>query len=99
MGIIMCFPTRIQGRSTRFENTRIVLRRRLGFIPATVYGQTMNDPVLQNPVRASTRLQLVASLEQTSVKIGDPIKLHFRLKNVSQATLPSALTASIRTTG
>lgn len=36
-----------------------------------------------NPVRVSSRAQVIASLDQTRVKLGDPIKLHFRLKNVS----------------
>jgi len=50
---------------------------------AAVFGQPLKDPARPNPVQVSTRLQLVASLEQTNVKIGDPIKLDLRFKNVS----------------
>jgi hypothetical protein len=54
---------------------------------AIAYGQAIRDPAIPNPVRVSSRAQLVASLEQVSVRIGDPIKLHYRLKNVSSEVI------------
>ncbi|HEY1760406.1 MAG TPA: hypothetical protein VGG72_33840 [Bryobacteraceae bacterium] len=54
---------------------------------AAVYGQAIKDPERPNPVRVSSRAQLIASLEQSTVKIGDPLKLHFRLKNISSAAI------------
>jgi hypothetical protein len=54
---------------------------------AVVYGQAVKDPVRPNPVRVSSRAQLIASLEQARVRVGDPIKLHFRLKNVSSEAI------------
>jgi hypothetical protein len=50
---------------------------------AAVYGQAVKDPVEPNPVRVSSRAQVIASLEQASVKLGAPMVLHYRLKNVS----------------
>ena len=50
---------------------------------AVTFGQAVKDPARTGPVRVSSRAQLIASLEQAAVKIGDPIRLHFRLKNVS----------------
>lgn len=40
-----------------------------------------------NPVRVSARTQMIASLEQSRVKIGEPLKLHFRFKNVSSEVI------------
>src|ERR1700685_1498667 len=51
------------------------------------HGQVVKDPVRPNPVRVSSRAQLIASLEQVSVRVGDPVKLHFRLKNLSFETI------------
>ena len=38
---------------------------------------------MPNPVVVSSRAQVLAHLERSSVKIGDPLKFHFRLRNVS----------------
>lgn len=54
-------------------------------------GQAVKDPVRPNPVRVSTRLQLVASLEQTSVKIGDPVRLRLHFKNVSSEVVGTSM--------
>jgi hypothetical protein len=51
------------------------------------HGQVVKDPVRQGPVRVSSRAQLIASLAQSRVQIGDPIILHFRLKNVSSGVI------------
>lgn len=51
-------------------------------------GQAIKDPVESNPVLVSSRAQLIASLEQGSVRIGDRIILHYRLKNVSSGMIP-----------
>jgi hypothetical protein len=48
-----------------------------------VYGQAIKDPAGPNPVVVSSRVKMAASLEHASVRIGDPIKLHFGFKNVS----------------
>jgi hypothetical protein len=50
------------------------------------HGQ-VRDPLWSNSVRVSSRAQLIASLEQTRVKVGDPVKLHYRLKNVSSEAI------------
>ena len=42
---------------------------------------------IPNLVRVSTRAQMIASLEQSRVRIGDPIILHYRLKNVSSGVI------------
>jgi hypothetical protein len=47
------------------------------------HGQAVKDPVVPATVRVSSRLQLIASLEQATLEIGSPIILHYRLKNVS----------------
>jgi hypothetical protein len=53
-------------------------------IPRLAHGQdTIIRDVPKNPVRVSTRLQLIASVERASVKQGEPIRLHFHYKNVS----------------
>ncbi len=52
-----------------------------------VYGQAIRDPVRPNPVRVSSRAQLIVSLERARVRVGDPIMLHFRLKNVSSGAI------------
>lgn len=57
-----------------------------------VLGQAVKDPARLNPVRVSTRVQLLASLERASMKIGDPIQLHYRLKNVSSEVVAVAIT-------
>jgi hypothetical protein len=51
------------------------------------HGQAVKDPVRPNPVRVSSRAQLIASLEVATVRVGDPIRLHFRLKNVSSEAI------------
>jgi hypothetical protein len=50
-------------------------------------GQEIKDPAGLNPVVVSSRAQMVALVERASVRIGDPIKLHFRLKNVSSGVI------------
>jgi hypothetical protein len=50
-------------------------------------GQALRDPALPNPVRVSTRLQVLATVEQQNVRLGEPIRVHFRTKNVSSAVL------------
>jgi hypothetical protein len=50
-------------------------------------GQAIRDPGVPNPVRASTRLQMLASVERGSVKLGEPIELHMHAKNVSSVAL------------
>jgi hypothetical protein len=66
----------------------------LGFLSSIVllgltaaHGQAVKDPREPNPVRVSSRAQLIASLEQASVRVGDPITLHFRLRNVSSEAI------------
>lgn len=59
---------------------------------SVMYGQAVKDPVRPNPVRVSSRAQLIASLERSSVRIGDPIKLHYRLKNVSSEAVTDSIT-------
>jgi hypothetical protein len=54
---------------------------------ASSQGQAVKDPARPNPVRVSSRLQLVASLQQASVKIGDPVKLDLHFKNVSSGVV------------
>jgi len=56
-----------------------------------VDGQAIKDPTMQNPVVVSSRAQLIASLEQSTVRIGDPLRLRFRLKNVSSGVLDLVL--------
>lgn len=46
-------------------------------------GQAVRDPSMPNPVRISSRAQVPAYLERSSVRTGDSLKLHFRLRNVS----------------
>jgi len=48
-----------------------------------VYGQTIKDPASPNPVVVSSRAKVVASLEQASARVGDPIMLHFHLRVTS----------------
>ena len=73
--------------------------RVLGFLSAVAmiggvaHGQAVKDPARPNPVRVSTRLQLVASLEQAGVKIGGPVKLHLRFKNVSSDVVGTSQTS------
>ncbi len=56
-------------------------------ILAVAYGQGIKDSAIPNPVRASSRARMIASLERSSVRIGDPINLHLRLKNVSSGPI------------
>lgn len=51
------------------------------------HGQAVKDPLWSNQVRLSSRAQLIASLEQAMVRPGDPITLHFRLRNVSSRAI------------
>ena len=48
-----------------------------------VFGQMPGVESRPNPVKASTRLQLVASVEPASAKAGTPVLISLRLKNVS----------------
>jgi hypothetical protein len=41
----------------------------LGF----AHGQAVKDPALPNPVRISTRLQVLATIELQSVRLGEPM--------------------------
>jgi hypothetical protein len=50
-------------------------------------GQVLRDAVRPNPVRISTRVQMRASVEQLSVRIGDPVMLRFHFKNVTSSVL------------
>ena len=54
---------------------------------AVVSGQAIKDPASLNPVVISSRGKVVAYLEQASLRIGDPIRLHFHLKNVSPGVI------------
>ncbi len=49
--------------------------------------QALRDSVFPDPVRASTRLQLTAKLDETTVKVGEPVVLRARYKNVSATNL------------
>jgi hypothetical protein len=60
---------------------------------STARGQAVKDPALPNPVRVSTRVQMLVSLERASVKIGEPVRLHCHLKNVSSEVVHSGETA------
>jgi hypothetical protein len=57
------------------------------FCARVVHGQALRDPALPNPVRISTRLQVVAAIERQSFKLAEPVRVHFRTKNVSSAVL------------
>ncbi len=50
---------------------------------AVMYGQAITDPASPNPVVVSSRAKVVAYLEQASVKVGNPIALHCRLRVTS----------------
>lgn len=52
-----------------------------------VHAQAVKDPAEPVAVQVSSRLRLIASLEQSTVRIGDPIILHYRLKNVSTGVI------------
>lgn len=54
---------------------------------AVAHGQAVKDPLWSNQVRVSSRAQLIAALEQATVRPGDPIKLHFRLRNLSSGAI------------
>lgn len=59
----------------------------IAMIGAGVYGQAVKDPARLNPVRVSSRAQVIASLEEARPKLGEPIILHYRFKNVSSQPL------------
>jgi hypothetical protein len=50
-------------------------------------GQALKDAVLPNPVVVSTRLQLKVGVEHPSLKLGEPVVVHARYKNVSSETV------------
>jgi hypothetical protein len=51
------------------------------------FGQATKDPMRSGPVSASSRAKMIASLEHSAVRIGDPIILHYHLKNVSAGVI------------
>ena len=51
------------------------------------HGQVVRDPVAPNPVRVSTRLQLILTVEHSNVKSGDPVGARTHYKNVSSKTI------------
>jgi hypothetical protein len=51
------------------------------------HGQAVKDPVGLNPVLVSSRVQVIASLERARPKLGEPIILHYHLKNVSSQAI------------
>ena len=52
-----------------------------------LHGQVVKDPVAPNPVRVSTRLQLVLELQQPKVKSGERVGARTTYENIS----PSAI--------
>lgn len=58
---------------------------------AATHGQAIKDPLLPNPLRVSTRLQMLATLEKETVKLGDPIVVRSHVKNVSGNALVRGL--------
>jgi hypothetical protein len=53
------------------------------FLLPVAYGQGTSPMATTSAVRASTRLQMLASVEQAVVKAGEPVKMHFHYRNVS----------------
>lgn len=51
------------------------------------HGQAVKDPVNPSPVRVSSRAQVIASLGEARAKLGEPIILHYHLKNVSSQAI------------
>ena len=50
---------------------------------AVVDGQAIRDPTSPNPVVVSSRAKVIANLAQASIRVGDPLTLHFRLRVTS----------------
>ncbi len=68
------------------KNPRLFLALAI-MVLGVAYGQAMKDPVDSVPVRVSSRAKVVASLDHPKARIGDPIILHYRLKNVSSGVI------------
>jgi hypothetical protein len=56
-------------------------------LTVSAYGQAVKDPVLPNPVRVSTRLELTLTVDHASIKTGEQMGVRVRYKNVSSRTM------------
>lgn len=46
-------------------------------------GQAVREPVTKGPIEVPARLQVTISAEQRSIRLGGPVLIHSRLKNIS----------------
>jgi hypothetical protein len=67
---------------------KTVRRFTAGLLVGTgLMAQSVKDPKWPNPVRISSRLQMLAGIERTEAKRGEPVIIHFHIKNASQEVL------------
>ncbi len=66
----------------------------IAILGEAIRGQVPRTTTQANPVYASTRLQLTASVESATARLGTPVLIKLRLRNVSASSVTVVATAN-----